>query len=175
MKYDMHTFSSAASYIVFTFINPVSGCVAFINPLFHMLLRCIRLLVWRALLAQSVASSCLGQARSWDMPFKMLGTCPLLGQALQNVWGTPALGTGSSFSGFCSRGPAQACVRNQISFSRMEETDPTAQILDRKRKNCLCRYFLCEVCMIKFGAWVLHASRCVPVLELSIWIHAWCV
>ena len=27
----------------------------------------------------------LGQARSWDMPFKILGTCPLLGQALQNV------------------------------------------------------------------------------------------
>ena len=35
---------------------------------------------------------CLGQARSWDMPFKMLGTGPLLGHALYNAWGMPALG-----------------------------------------------------------------------------------
>ena len=36
---------------------------------------------------------CLGQARSWDMPFKMFGTGSLLGQALQNSWDRPALGT----------------------------------------------------------------------------------
>ena len=49
----------------------------------------------------------LGMARSWDRPFKMLGTGPLLGQALQmlgtgplwgqalqNAWDRPALGTG---------------------------------------------------------------------------------
>jgi len=39
-------------------------------------------------------SKCLGQARSWDRPFKILGTGPLLGQALQNSWDKPALGTG---------------------------------------------------------------------------------
>jgi hypothetical protein len=37
----------------------------------------------------------LGQARSWDRPFKILGTSPLLGQALQNSWDKPALGTAS--------------------------------------------------------------------------------
>ena len=36
-------------------------------------------------------SKCLGQARSWDMPFKMPGTGPLLGQALENSWDMPAL------------------------------------------------------------------------------------
>jgi len=38
-------------------------------------------------------SKFLGQARSWDRPFKILGTSPLLGQALQNSWDKPALGT----------------------------------------------------------------------------------
>ena len=38
-------------------------------------------------------SEFLGQARSWDMPFKILGTGRLLGQALQNSWDDPALGT----------------------------------------------------------------------------------
>ena len=38
----------------------------------------------------------LGQASSWDRPFKMLGARPLLGQALQHAWGKPALGTGPS-------------------------------------------------------------------------------
>ena len=38
-------------------------------------------------------SECLGQAPSWDMPFKVLGAGPLLGQALQNAWERPALGT----------------------------------------------------------------------------------
>jgi hypothetical protein len=31
-------------------------------------------------------SKFLGQARSWDRPFKILGTSPLLGHALQNAW-----------------------------------------------------------------------------------------
>ena len=38
-------------------------------------------------------SKFLGHARSWDMPFKILGTGPLLGHALLNVWDRPALGT----------------------------------------------------------------------------------
>ena len=38
-------------------------------------------------------SKFLGQARSWDRPFKILVTGPLLGQALQNSWDKPALGT----------------------------------------------------------------------------------
>ena len=37
---------------------------------------------------------CLGQARSGDRPFKMLGTGPLLGQAFENAWDRPVLGTG---------------------------------------------------------------------------------
>jgi len=41
-------------------------------------------------------SKFLGQARSWDRPFKILGTNPLLGQALQNSCDRPALGTGPS-------------------------------------------------------------------------------
>ena len=44
------------------------------------------------------ASVCSGQARSWDRPLKMLGTGPLLGQALQNAWDMPVLGTGPSKS-----------------------------------------------------------------------------
>ena len=38
----------------------------------------------------------LGQACSWDRSFKILGTGPLLGQAVQNSWGKPALGAGPS-------------------------------------------------------------------------------
>ena len=41
-------------------------------------------------------SKFLGQARSWDRPFKILGTNLLSGQALQNSWDKPALGTGPS-------------------------------------------------------------------------------
>ena len=44
----------------------------------------------------------LGQAlqNAWDRPalgtgLRMLGTGPLLGQALQNAWDRPALGTGA--------------------------------------------------------------------------------
>ena len=36
---------------------------------------------------------CLGHARSLGLPFKILGTSPLLGHALQNSWDRPALGT----------------------------------------------------------------------------------
>ena len=36
---------------------------------------------------------CMGNARSWDMPFKMFATSPLLRHALQNVWDRPALWT----------------------------------------------------------------------------------
>ena len=32
------------------------------------------------------SSQYLGQARSWDMSFKMLGTGSLLGQVLEHVW-----------------------------------------------------------------------------------------
>ena len=35
-------------------------------------------------------------ARSWDRPFNMLGTSPLLGQALPHAWDMLALGTGPS-------------------------------------------------------------------------------
>ena len=45
---------------------------------------------------RDVIISVLGQARSWDRPFKMLGACPILGQALQNSWDRPALRTGPS-------------------------------------------------------------------------------
>ena len=38
----------------------------------------------------------LGQARSWDMPFKMLGTGPLVGHAFLHAWDKPAFGTGPS-------------------------------------------------------------------------------
>ena len=56
-------------------------------------------------------STCLGHARSWDRPFNTLGTCSLVGQALQHekgsccslvgqalphAWDMPALGTGPS-------------------------------------------------------------------------------
>jgi len=41
-------------------------------------------------------SKFLGQARSWDRPFNILGTSLLSGQALQNSWDKPALGTGPS-------------------------------------------------------------------------------
>jgi hypothetical protein len=40
----MHTFGSVASYIVFAFINPVSSCVAFINPLLHLSILCYTLI-----------------------------------------------------------------------------------------------------------------------------------
>jgi hypothetical protein len=36
------------------------------------------------------------RTRYWDRPFKILGTGPLLGQAIQNSWDRPALGTGPS-------------------------------------------------------------------------------
>ena len=35
----------------------------------------------------------LGHARSWDIPFKMFGTSPLLEHALSNAWDKPALET----------------------------------------------------------------------------------
>ena len=38
-------------------------------------------------------SKLLGQARSWDMPFTMLGTGPFWGHALPTPWDMPALGT----------------------------------------------------------------------------------
>ena len=38
-------------------------------------------------------SKCLGHARSWDIPFKMFGTSPLLEHALSNAWDKPALET----------------------------------------------------------------------------------
>ena len=51
---------------------------------------------------------CLGQARSWGRPFKMLGTGPLLGQALQfrfNIW---------IFPGYVEK--AVACGRDAAAF-----------------------------------------------------------
>ena len=43
--------------------------------------------------SRSHSSTRLGQARSWDKPFNVLGPSPLLGQALQHVWDMLALGT----------------------------------------------------------------------------------
>ena len=52
--------------------------------------------LWDILALGTGPSTCLGHARSWDRPFHMLGTSPLLGQALQHAWAKPALGTGPS-------------------------------------------------------------------------------
>ena len=46
----------------------------------------------------------MGQARYWNMPFTTLGTCLLLGHALQHAWDMTALETGPS----ASLGPARS-------------------------------------------------------------------
>ena len=72
--------------------------------------------------SRSHSSTRLGQARSWDKPFNVLGPSPLLGQALQRAWDKPALGTGPSTCLGQARSwdkPAMACMRMYVCMACM--------------------------------------------------------